>query len=73
LTHLIVCCISRSQSGNVNVFKTLGRDTGICVGTLLICADLHMDSLTESIAKQKLETIMKTFNLTGVINFPMRI
>jgi hypothetical protein len=32
-----------------------------------------MNFLTESTAKQKLETIMKTFNLTQVVNFPMRI
>jgi len=32
-----------------------------------------MNFMTESTAKQKLETIMKTFNLTQVVNLPMRI
>jgi hypothetical protein len=32
-----------------------------------------MNLLTESTAMQKLATIMKTFNLTQVVNFPIRI
>jgi len=32
-----------------------------------------MNLLTESTAKQKLAIIMKTFNLTQVVNFPIRI
>jgi hypothetical protein len=32
-----------------------------------------MNFLTESTAKQKLETIMRTCNLTQVVTFPMRI
>jgi hypothetical protein len=38
-----------------------------------LCGDLHMNFLRESTAKQKLETIMKSFNLTQVVNFPMWI
>jgi hypothetical protein len=41
--------------------------------TFLICGNLNINLLLGSLAKQKLETIMKTFNLTQVVNFPMRI
>ena len=41
--------------------------------TFLICNHLNISFLTNSIAKQKLETIMKTFNITHVVNFPTGI
>jgi hypothetical protein len=41
--------------------------------TFVICGDLNINFLLESLAKQKLETIMKTFNPTQVFNFPVRI
>jgi len=38
--------------------------------TFLIWGHLNISFLTNSIAKQKLDTIMKTFNVTHVVNFP---
>jgi exonuclease III len=75
--NFIVCCVYRSSSGNVNQF--LKQLEGTLKGlyqpsvTSVICGDLNINFLVESLAKQKLETIMKTFNLSQVANFPTRI
>jgi hypothetical protein len=39
----------------------------------LVCGDLNINFLAESIAKQILGTVMKTFNLIQVVDFPTRI
>ena len=41
--------------------------------TFPIFSHLNISFLTNSIAKKKLETVMKTFNITHVVNFPTRI
>jgi exonuclease III len=71
-TNFIVCCVYRSPSGNVNRF--LKQLKGTLKGlyqqsvTFLICVGLNINFLVESLAKQKLETIMKTFSLTQVVS-----
>jgi hypothetical protein len=41
--------------------------------TFLICGHPSISFLTNSIAKQKLETIIKTSNISHVVNLPTRI
>ena len=74
---MIVCCVYSFPSGNLNQFTKLLE--GILKHlyqpsvTFLICGDLNVNFLLESLAKQTLETLMKTFNLTQVVNFSTRI
>jgi hypothetical protein len=63
-----VCCLYRSPSGNLHPFLKLLE--GILYVCMNLCGDLNMNFLTESTAKEKLETIMITFNLTQVVDFP---
>jgi hypothetical protein len=57
------------------VFKTTGTLKGLYQPSVifLICGDLNINFLLESLAKQKLQTIMKTSNPKQVVNFPTRI
>ena len=41
--------------------------------TFLICGDLNINLLIKSNEASKLLTLMNTFNLTQVVNFPTRI
>jgi hypothetical protein len=75
--NLIVCCIYRSPSGNPNLFLNLLERTFNFLHqlpvTFLACGDLNINFLAESIAKQTLGTVIKTFNLIQVVDFPTRI
>ena len=41
--------------------------------TFLICGDLNINLLSNSNEATKLHTLMKTYNLTQVVDFPTRI
>jgi hypothetical protein len=73
---VILCCLYRSPSENPNYFlKLLEKTLKLLYQpaiSFVICGDLNINFLTESIVKQNLETLMKTFNLTQVVTFPTR-
>jgi hypothetical protein len=75
--NLIVCCIYRFPSGNPNLFLNLLERTLNFLYqptvTFLIYGDVNINFLAESIAKQRLGTVMKMFNLIQVVDFPTRI
>jgi hypothetical protein len=76
-TKVILCCVYRSPSGNPNYFlilleKTLELSYQPNI-SFLICDDLNINYLMESTAKERLESIMKTFNQTQAVAFPTRV
>jgi exonuclease III len=74
---LILCCIYKAPSGNLNQFFNLLERTMNSLYqssvAFLICGYLNINHLKNNMDKQKLESIMETFNLTQVVNFPTRI
>jgi hypothetical protein len=74
---LILFCIYRAPSGKVNQFfrlleKTMNSLYQATV-TFVVRGDLNINLLNDNMNKQKLVSIMETFNLTQVVNFPTRI
>jgi exonuclease III len=74
---LIVFCIYRAPTGILEQFfslmeKILNYTLQPNV-TFLICGDLNINLLTKSNDASKLLTLMNTFNLTQVVDFPTRI
>jgi len=76
-SKVIVCCVYRSPSETANDFlKHLEKTLKLLYQptiSLVICGDLNINFLIESPTKQKLESLMKTFNLVQVVNFPTRV
>lgn len=74
---VIVCCVYRSPSETPNDFlKHLEKTLKLLYQptiSLVICGDFNINFLIENPTKQKLESLMKTFNLMQVVNFPTRI
>jgi exonuclease III len=76
-TKVILCCVYRSPSENPNHFlKHLEKTLKLLYQptiSFVICGDLNINFLIESTVRQKLETLMETFNLTQIVTFPTRI
>ena len=74
---LIILCIYRTPTGNLEHFLSLMEKilTHLLQPklTFLICGDLNINLLIKSNEASKLLTLMNTFNLTQVVNFPTRI
>jgi len=74
---LIVLCIYRAPTGNLKQFYNLLENTLNHLlqlnTTYLICGDLNINFSIRSKDTLKLETLMNTFNLTQVVDFPTRI
>jgi hypothetical protein len=77
MTKLIIFCIYRAPAGNLKQFyDTLEIILNHFLQpnmTYLICGDLKINLFIKSNDTLKLETLMNTFNLTQVVNFPTRI
>jgi hypothetical protein len=76
-TKVILCCMYTSPSGNSNYFLILLENTLELLYrpniSFLICGDLNINYLMEHTVKQRLESIMKTFNLTQAVTFSTRV
>ena len=40
---------------------------------IIICGDININRLMESEKKNQLDNLLLSYNLTGIINFPMRV
>jgi hypothetical protein len=74
---LIIFCIYKAPTGNLEHFlspmeKMLTHFLQPKL-TFLACGDLNINLLIKSNDASKLLTLMNTFNLTQVVNFPTRI
>jgi hypothetical protein len=76
-TKVILCFVYRSPPENPNYFfKLLEKTLELLYQptiSFLICGDLNINFLMESTVKQRLESIMKIFNLTQAVTFPTRV
>ena len=74
---LIIFCVYTAPTGNLELFFSLMEKMLNHLLqpklTFLICGDLNINLLTKSNDASKLLTLMNTFNLTQVVDFPMRI
>ena len=72
-----IIAIYRSPSGNFNFFITkldvILRQLYTVTAEFIICGDINIDYLADSDRKRQLEVLLKTYNLTSVVNFPKRI
>ena len=69
-----IIAIYIAPSGNFDLFVTK-LDTilrKLCTATTeyVICGDINIDYLVDSDRKSRLEALLKTYNLTSVVNFP---
>jgi len=71
-----IIAIYRAPSGNFDLFisklDTILRKLYTVTTEYIICGDINKDYLVDSDRKAQLEALLKTFNLTSVINFPTR-
>ena len=68
--------IYRAPTGNFNLFisklDTILRKLYTVTTEYIICGDINIDYLVGSDRKSRLEALLKTYNLTRVVNFPSR-
>ena len=74
---LIILCVNRPPTGNLKQFYVLKENilnyllkTAV---NFLICGDVNINRLATSNEATKLLTLMKTYNLTQMVDFPKRI
>ena len=74
---LIILCIYRPPTGNLKQFYSLMEHILNYLlkpaVTFLVCGDLNINLLVNSNEATKLLTLMKTYNLTQLVDFPTRI
>ena len=74
---IIVGCVYRSPSGDVAQFlKSLEATLSYLYKfpvTLILCGDLNINYLLGTPYKKRLDNIMKSFNLSQIVDFPTRI
>jgi hypothetical protein len=74
-----ICIIAtqRAPSGNfdisINELDSILKKLFSVTFDCKICGDINKNFLVESDRKRQLETVLKTYNLISVINFPIRI
>jgi len=74
-----VCIIAiyRAPSGNFDLFLSkldvVLRNLYTATLDYIICGDINIDYLIDSDRKGRLGALLKTYNLTSVVNFPTRI
>ena len=72
-----IITVYRSPSGNFNNFlQTLDKVLNSLYtidSHIIICGDININFLIDNEQKRKLENMLLTYNLTGIVNFPTRI
>ena len=71
-----IIAIYRAPSGNFDLFitrlDTIPRKFYTSTIEYIIFGDINIDYLVDSDKKSQLEALLKTYNLTSVVNFPTR-
>ena len=69
-----IITIYRTPTGNFDLFisklDTILRKLYTVTTEYIICGDINVDYLVDSDRKSRLEALLKTCNLTSVVNFP---
>ena len=67
----------RAPSGNFDLFLSkldvVLRNLYTATLEYIVCGDINIDYLIDSDRKSRLDALLKTYNLTSVVNFPTRI
>ena len=75
IIHIIT--LYRSPTGNFNYFlQTLDvilQSLNSHISNTIICGDINVNYLTDNNQKKKLDNMLLSHNLTGIVNFPTRI
>ena len=71
-----IIAIYRAPTGNFELFisksDTILRKLYTATTEYIICGDININYLVDSDRKVQLEALLKTYNLTSVVNFPTR-
>ena len=74
---LCIIAINRAPSGNFELFlsklDTILRTLHTATLEYIVCGDINIDYLINSDRKTRLDALLKTYNLTSLVNFPTRI
>lgn len=73
--HIMV--VYRAPTGNFNLFLNRLDDLIKSIYktnlNLILCGDINIDYLTENDRKRQLDSMLQTYNLTAIVNFPTRL
>ena len=77
LTNLVFwLCINHPQ-GNLTIFlknlELVLQKLFLIKFTFIICGDININYLVDSYKKKQLDSILYSFNLCSIVNFPTRI
>jgi exonuclease III len=74
---ICIIAIYRAPSGNFDIFisnlDSILKKLFTVTVDFIICGDININFLVDSDRKSQLEALLKTYNLTSVVNFPTRI
>jgi len=77
MKSVCIIAIYRAPSGNFDLFLSkldiALRNLYTVTLEYIICGNINIDYLTDSDMKSQLDALLKTYNLTSVVNFPTRI
>jgi hypothetical protein len=77
MKSVCIIAIHRAPSGNFDLFlyKLDVVLRNLCTATLeyIVCGNINIDYLIDSDRKSRLDALLKTYNLTSVVNFPTHI
>jgi endonuclease/exonuclease/phosphatase family metal-dependent hydrolase len=68
--------VYRAPTGNFNLFLNRLDDSMKSIYranlNLILCGDINIDYLTENERKTQLHSMLQTYNITAIVNFPTR-
>ena len=71
-----IMAVYRAPTGNFNLFLNRLDDSIKSIYranlNLILCGDINIDYLTENDRKRQLDSMLQTYNLTAIVNFPTR-
>jgi exonuclease III len=75
--RLCIITIHRAPTGNIDTFitklDTILRNLYTPTQEYIICGDININYLPDSEKKRKLDTLLRTYNLISMVNFPTRV
>jgi hypothetical protein len=76
MKSVYIIAIYRAPTGNFDLFLSkldILRNLYTNMHDYIVCGDINIDYLIDSDRKGRSDALLKTYNLTSVVNFPTRI